>query len=61
VTDTPPPGLSVPTFLRQFPRSVGKDVFFEGVQMKNGGMAMLRLPVADLDPEEFPDSDTTPN
>jgi len=38
------------------PRRVNKDIVFEGVQMKKDDRAMLFLPGADLDPNEFPDS-----
>jgi cytochrome P450 len=37
------------------PRTVAKDLEFEGVQMKARERAMLFLPAADLDPKEFPD------
>ena len=36
------------------PRRVGKDMEFQGVQMKAGERAMLFLPAADLDPREYP-------
>jgi cytochrome P450 len=36
------------------PRRVGKDMEFQGVQMKEGERAMLFLPAADLDPREYP-------
>jgi cytochrome P450 len=38
-------------------RIVGKDMEFEGLQMKKGERAMLFLPAADLDPKEFPDAE----
>lgn len=37
------------------PRRVGKDLVFQGVQMKANERAMLFLPGADLDPKEYPD------
>lgn len=37
------------------PRRIGKDIEFHGVQMKAGERAMLFLPAADLDPEEYAD------
>lgn len=40
------------------PRRVNKDLVFQGVQMKENERAMLFLPAADLDPEEFPNADT---
>jgi cytochrome P450 len=39
------------------PRIVGKDLEFQGVQMKKGERVMLFLPAADLDPKEYPNSD----
>jgi cytochrome P450 len=39
------------------PRRVAKDLVFEGVPMKEGERAMLFLPAADLDPNEFAGSD----
>jgi cytochrome P450 len=36
------------------PRFVAKDMVFEGLPMKQGEMALLFLPAADLDPEVFP-------
>jgi len=39
------------------PRIVGKDMEFEGLQMKKGERAMLFLPAADLDPKEFANPD----
>jgi cytochrome P450 len=39
------------------PRRVGRDTIFEGMPMKEGERVMLFLPAADLDPQEFPDSD----
>ncbi len=38
-------------------RIVGKDMVFEGLDMKQGERVMLFLPAADLDPKEFPDAD----
>ena len=38
-------------------RIVGKDMVFEGLDMKRGERVMLFLPAADLDPKEFPDAD----
>jgi cytochrome P450 len=38
-------------------RIIGKDVEFEGLQMKKGERAMLFLPAADLDSKEFPNSE----
>ena len=38
------------------PRRLNRDIVFEGVQMKKDDRAMLFLPGADLDPNEFPDS-----
>jgi cytochrome P450 len=35
------------------PRIVGKDMAFEGAEMKKGERAFLFLPAADLDPREF--------
>lgn len=35
------------------PRFIHADTEFEGVQMKKGEMALMYLPSADLDPEEF--------
>lgn len=40
------------------PRRVGKDMVFQGVAMKEDERAMLFLPAADLDPNEFADSST---
>jgi cytochrome P450 len=40
------------------PRTVARDMVFEGVQMKARERAMLFLPAADLDPKEFANSDT---
>jgi cytochrome P450 len=37
------------------PRRVGRDMEFQGVQMKEGERAMLFLPAADLDPREYPE------
>jgi len=39
------------------PRFVAKDVVFKGVPIKKGDRVMLFLPAADLDANEFPDSD----
>ncbi|WP_317929496.1 cytochrome P450 [Halioxenophilus sp. WMMB6] len=39
------------------PRRVARDVIFHGVNMKAGDKAMLFLPAANLDPEEFKDAD----
>jgi cytochrome P450 len=40
------------------PRRVAKDIEFHGVKMKADERAMLFLPAADLDSEEYPDADT---
>ncbi len=40
------------------PRVVGKDMEFEGLQMKKGERAMLFLPAADLDPKEYANSES---
>jgi cytochrome P450 len=37
------------------PRRVGKDTVFQGVEMKENDRAMLFLPAADLDANEYPD------
>jgi len=37
------------------PRRVGKDTVFMGVEMKEGERAMMFLPAADLDAQEYPD------
>jgi cytochrome P450 len=39
------------------PRIVGKDMVFEGLEMKKGERVMLFLPAADLDPKEYPGAD----
>jgi cytochrome P450 len=39
------------------PRTVARDMVFEGVQMKARERAMLFLPAADLDPKEYAGSD----
>lgn len=39
------------------PRRVAKDLEFQGVAMKEGERAMLFLPAADLDPQEFAKAD----
>jgi len=39
------------------PRRVNKDMVFQGVEMKRNDRAMLFLPGADLDPNEYPEPD----
>lgn len=39
------------------PRFIARDVEFQGVAMKAGEKAMLFLPAADLDPQEYPDAE----